>query len=376
MRFLENAALNRVILHTAVQALAQQSGGVFVFVFLLKAGVPAPLVLCVVAAMVASRFVMRPAVLPLARRLGLRRTVMLGTAMEAAIFPMLPFVHGPGPLLVAVIVVSAAGSVVYWTSYHAYFASVGDAEHRGGQVGVREALTGLIGVAAPAIAGWALATSGPQATFDAVALVQLAAALPLVGARDVEIAHEVPGGFRAALEGAALMATDGWFASAFFYVWVIALFVALGEGYVNFGGAMALAGLAGAAGSLAIGRMIDLGRGRASVLVAYGCGAAVVALRALSIGHSALAVASGALGATAGALLIPTLMTRLYSLAMASPCPLRFNIATEAGWDVGCGLGCLSAAGLLALGAGWGPVLLLGLVGAFAAAGLLLRSYR
>jgi hypothetical protein len=376
MRLFRNAAVNRVMLHTAIAALAQQSGGVFVFVFLLKAGVPAPLVLCVIAAMVGGRFLMRPAVLPLARRLGLRRTLMLGTAMEAAIYPMLPFVHGPGPLLWGVIVISAAGSVVYWTCYHAYFAVVGDAEHRGGQVGLREAMTGLIGVAAPVLAGWMLATTGPQATFGVVALVQLAAALPFIGARDVAVAHEVPGGYRAALEGAALMGADGWFASAFYHVWQIALFVSLGEGYVNFGGAMALAGLAGAVGSLTIGRMIDLGRGRASVLLAYGCGAGVVALKAVSIGHPALAVASGAFGATAAALLIPALMTRVYNLAMAAPCPLRFNIATEAGWDIGCGLGCLSAAGLLALGAGWGPVLMLGLVGAFAAAGLLLRSYR
>ncbi|MBS0334211.1 MAG: MFS transporter [Proteobacteria bacterium] len=370
-----NSAVNRAILHTVIQQLAQQGGGVFVFIFLLKAGVPAPLVLCVVAAMVACRFVMRPAVLPLARRLGLRRTLMLGTVLEAAIFLMLPFVHGPGPLLFAVILVSAGGSVVYWTCYHAYFAAIGDEEHRGGQIGVREALSALAGVVAPALGGWGLAASGPGVSFGAAALVQAAAALPLVGAREVEIVHEVPGGFRAAWAGSMLMATDGWFAAAFHYTWQIALFLSLGERFANFGGAMALAGLAGAVGSVTVGRLIDLGRGRLSVLLAYGFGAGVMALRAVSFGHPAAAVAANAAGAITGALLIPTLMTRLYSLARRSPCPLRFNIAAEAGWDVGCGLGCLSAAGLLTQTGSLTPAILLGLAGAAAAATLLLRGY-
>jgi predicted MFS family arabinose efflux permease len=370
-----NVAVNRALLHSVVQALAQQGGGVFVFIFLLKAGVPAPLVLCVVAGMVACRFVMRPAVLPLARRLGLRRTLILGTILEAAIFLMLPFVQGPGALLLAVIVVSAAGSVLYWTCYHAYFAAIGDAESRGGQVGLREALSALASVVAPALGGWCLATAGPSATFGVVALVQAAAALPLVGAREVEIVHEVPGGFRAARAGAILMATDGWFAAAFHYVWQIALFLSLGERFATFGGAMALAGLAGAVGSVAVGRLIDVGHGRTSVLLAYGCGAGVVALRAASFGHPALAVAANALGATAAALLTPALMSRVYNLAKESPCPLRFSIATEAGWDIGCGAGCLAAAAILAVGGSLGPAILLGLLGALAAGTLLVRSY-
>jgi len=370
-----NSAVNRTIVHTVVQQLAQQGGGVFVFIFLLKAGVPAPLVLCVIAGMVACRFVMRPAVLPIARSLGLRRTLILGTILEALIFLMLPLVHGPGLPLLAVILVGAGGSVVYWTCYHAYFAVVGDDEHRGGQVGLREALSALAGVAAPVLGGFALANAGPTVAFGAAALVQAAAALPLVGAPEVEIAHDAQGGFRAAWAGAVLMATDGWFAAAFHYVWQIALFLSLGERYASFGGAMALAGLAGAAGSVLVGRLIDLGRGRISVLLAYGVGAGVVTLRALSFGHPAAAVAANAAGAITAALLIPTLMTRVYSLAKQSPCPLRFNIATEAGWDIGCGAGCLSAAALLAFGGSLAPAILLGLVGAGAAAVLLLRSY-
>jgi hypothetical protein len=375
MSFLGNRAVNRVILHNGVQALAQQGGGVFVFVYLLKAGVPAALVLCTIAAMVAGRFLARPAVLPLARRLGLRRCLMLGTVLEAPIFPLLPQVHGPGPLLAAVVAVGALGSVIYWTCYHAYFAAIGDAARRGGQVGAREALAALVGIAAPALAGWALVAAGPRFLFGLAALVQVAAAAPLVGALEAPVPADAPGGFRAAALGAALMAGDGWFASAFYYVWQIALFITLGEGFGAYGGAMALSGLAGAAGSLLVGRMIDLGHGRRSVFVAYGCGVGVAALRAASYGTPALAIAANALGATATALLTPALMSRVYNLAKASPCTLRFHIAAEGGWDLGCGLGCLAAAGLLAAGGPMGLILLLSLAGAAAVATLLVRSY-
>jgi hypothetical protein len=40
--FLGNDAINRVNLHATIQALAQGAGGVFVFVYLLKAGLRRP----------------------------------------------------------------------------------------------------------------------------------------------------------------------------------------------------------------------------------------------------------------------------------------------------------------------------------------------
>ena len=53
MSFFRNDAINRVNLHYGVQQLAEGAGGGFVFVFLLRAGVPVPLVFCTLAAMVA-----------------------------------------------------------------------------------------------------------------------------------------------------------------------------------------------------------------------------------------------------------------------------------------------------------------------------------
>jgi hypothetical protein len=373
--FLGNDAINRVNLHTTLVAMAQGSGGVFVFVFLLRAGVPIPLVLCTLAAMTAGRFMMRPAVLIAARRWGLRATLMAGTIMEAGIFPLLPHVHGPDAALMAVIAVSALGSVFYWTSLHAYTALLGDADARGRQIGVRAAAAALMNIVAPWVGGWALTALGPEATFGAVTVAQLTGLLPLIGAPSPRVAERAPIDRRAARLAILVQAGDGLFSAGFYYVWQIALFVSLGERFANYGGAMALAGLAGAVASLAIGRVVDLGHGRATVMVAYGVCTAVTALKAASLGAPALAVLANALATVALLLLEPVMMSPVYNLAKASACPLRFCMATEGGWDVGCTAGCLAAAGLTALRIPLPASILLALPGSAIGFALLLRSY-
>jgi hypothetical protein len=375
MSFFSNEAVNRLNLHSGIQTLAQEAGGIFILVFLLRAGVPAPLVLCSMAAMTTGRFILRPFVLPFARRFGLRTTLMLGTVLEAAVFPILPFVKGVDAAFLAMVVVSPIGSVLYWTCYHAYFAAVGDEEHRGGQVAVRTALMALVGIGAPLLGAWALATGGPWLAFPAAGVIQVLAAVPLMGAPKVAIAHEAPGGFRAAWFGGALMACDGIFAGGYHYVWQVALFIALGQSFTAYGGAMALAALVGAVFSLWIGKHIDAGKGRSAIVIAFVIAAGVLAFRGLSLGSPWLAVIANALGALVVAVWIPALMAPIYNLAKASPCPLRFSVATEGGWDIGCGVSCLVGAAIIAGGATYAAPILIGLVGALMAFTLLWRRY-
>jgi hypothetical protein len=68
MAFLRNDAINRVNLHYGIQVLAQSAGGIFFLVFLLRAGVSIPVALIAQAAILAGRFFLRPAILPLAKR--------------------------------------------------------------------------------------------------------------------------------------------------------------------------------------------------------------------------------------------------------------------------------------------------------------------
>ncbi|HWA60973.1 MAG TPA: MFS transporter [Caulobacteraceae bacterium] len=351
MAFFTNGAVNRVNLHSGVQALAQGAGQVFYLVVLLRAGVPVPLCLLAIAATVAARFTLRPAILPIVKRTGLKPTLITGILILALQYPVLAAVRGVGPGLLALILVSSVGEVFYWVSYNAYFSAVGDAEHRGRQIGAREALVAAVGVVAPLIGGWALTAFGPTPTFAAIGLVQAASALPLLGAPNVAVQAEAPGAFRSARLAMAIIAMDGWFDAGFFFVWQIGLFLTLRQSYAAYGGAMALAGLVGAAGGVWLGARVDAGHGRRAVVIAYGAAALVIAGRAASLGVPWLAVAANAAGALTMPLLIPTLASATYNLAKASPCPLRFQIMCEAGWDLGCFGACVVGAGLAALGA-------------------------
>ena len=375
MAFFRNDTVNLLNLHYGIHMLALSGGGAFFLAFLLRAGVPAPAVLAALALILAGRFVIRPFVLVPARRFGLKPLVIAGTVMTGLQYPLLAEVHGVGWRLLALCAISSVGDTVYWTCYHAYFASLGDADHRGHQIGAREAIAALVGIVGPLATGWALTTLGPRIAFDATAVVLLLAALPIFGTRNVAVASEAPGAFRAAVPGMLMFLADGWIAAGFYFVWQIALFLALGESYTAYGGAMALAALVGAVIGLLLGRFIDAGHGGRAVWLAVGSLVIVIGLRAASCEDPVLAVVANAAGALVPALYIPTLMTAVYNQAKGSPCALRFHIATEGGWDAGAASGCMAVAALLWAGAPISLGILLSLFGTAASFTLLRRYY-
>src|SRR5258705_4650578 len=181
MAYLKNSAVNLLNLHYGLHALALNAGGAFFVVFLLRAGVPTPIVFVAVAFALLIRFLVRRVVLVLAPRWGMRPLVILGTVLGALQYPIIAEVHGVDLMLLAFCVVSAVGEIFYWTAYHAYFASLGDLEHRGHQISAREAIAAIAGIVGPIAGGWALMSFGPRTAFGVVAIVQVLAAVPLFG---------------------------------------------------------------------------------------------------------------------------------------------------------------------------------------------------
>jgi DHA1 family inner membrane transport protein len=370
MAFFRNRTVNLLNLHYGIHAIAMSGGGAFFAIYLLKAGVPIPGVLITLALILLGRFVIRPLVITLAARWGLRAMVVAGTILSAAQYPFLAEIHGVGRALAVLIAISAVGDMVYWTTYHAFFAALGDDELRGRQIGIREAIGASVGVASPLAAGWMLVSFGPRVTFGVTALVAALSALPLLWAPEVNVARSVPGAFKAATLGVLLFAADGWTAVGYYLAWQIALFVSLRESFIAFGGALAAA-LAG----LTLGRHIDAGHGNRAVWYASGTLAAIIVLRAMATGNAALAVLANALGAFGACLYIPTMMTALYTLAKRAPCTLRFHVAAEGGWDAGGASGLLVAALATKSGMPLSASILLSLAGVMATAIMLRRYY-
>jgi MFS transporter, DHA1 family, inner membrane transport protein len=375
MAFFANNAVNYLNLHYGIHAVALGGGGAFFMVYLLDSGVPAPAVFLSLAAILLGRFIVRPMVIGLSVRFGLRRMVAAGTLMSAVQYPLLADVHGVGPALYWLIAVSAVSDTVYWTTYHAYFAALGDDEHRGQQIGAREAIAAVVGVVSPLVTGWLLVTFGPRVAFGTTAVVLVIAALPFLRTPEVKVAPQSVGSLRASLPGALLFAADGWIAASYVFVWQIALFLSLGESLLGFGGALAVAALVGAVGGLLLGRHIDRGHGRRAVWLAFGSLAVVVVLRSLAVGDALFAVAANALGSLTGCLYTPTLMTAVYTQGKHAPCTLRFHVVAEGGWDIGGASGLLVAALLTALGVPLWVQILLALFGIAGMAAMLRRYY-
>jgi hypothetical protein len=375
MAYLKNGSVNLLNLHYALRALAMNGAGVFSAVYLLKVGVPEAGVFASLGLWLGARFLFRPAILLVAPRLGLRRLVAFGSIFGVLPYVLLPQIHGVDAALLAFCLLGAISDSFYWTCYHAYYAALGDTEHRGKQIGAREALAALIGIIGPLLVGWTLVTWGPHVAFGAAAVVQGLSALPFFWTPDVPVKVEAPNAFRSALPTTLMFATDGWITSSSGYVWQVALFLTLGESFTAFGGAVALAGLVGAISGLVLGNIIDTGRGTRAVWLTYGSLGALILLRAVSVDVVALAVFANALGALISCLYVPTLMTAVYNQAKRSPCPLRFHVATEGGWDIGGASGCVTAATLSVLGAPLSTIILLALAGVALGHFLLQRYY-
>jgi len=360
--YFANRDINRLAAHYTLVSLALALAGTFFLVFLLSGGLPLAQIFLAFAAILALRFTLRPLVIVVASAIGLRRTLVLGTALGALPFLAIVLVRGIGPPLLAFCIVSSISQVFYWTCYHVFFGSLGDSGHRGKQVGAREALVALAGVVGPAAGGLLLTNLGPWFAFGAAFAIQLAAIFPLLAVEEPKIVRPAPAGaFAAAKIGIQLFFVDGWIQNSAVIAWSAVIFETLGARFDRFGWVLAAAALAGALGGMVLGRFMDMGHARRSVWLSAGILALGFVLKAMSGGHP-VAVIAVAIATTAfSGLYIPYWMTAVYNAGKLAPCTFRFHFAAEGGWDAGGVVAGLIAAAIYGAGLPLSAIILLAL---------------
>jgi MFS transporter, DHA1 family, inner membrane transport protein len=370
-----NRDVRRLTLHVAISSLASALSSVFSVVFLVRAGLTPTQIFLAASAFFAVRLAIRPLVLVVAPAMGVRHALIWGVVLNAVSCPMLAPVNGVGFALAAYLAVAALGQAFYWTCFHVFFSAHSDTDRRGSQLGVLWALGTLPVLLGPGIGGVLLTRLGPWVAFGIAGLIALLSVLPLLRIAEPPIVRAVPdGAYAAAKNGAMLYFADGWIQVSL-TAWSIVMFHALAGRYDSFGGTLSLAGLAGAVGGIVLGRFIDKGHGRRALWLNAFILAVGLVLRSATFGHAG-AVIAVAVGTTLfGGLYVPAWMTPVYNECKISPCLLRFQFASESGWDVG---GVL-AGGLAAAMCYWGlPVeaaILLALPMVLVQALLLERSY-
>lgn len=363
MRFFDNSAINRVYVHASLQMLADAVGGVFVFAFLLKAGFATWIVFCALAVWTLARMIIRYSVVPAAKRYGLRNCLIFGILVEGLGFLVLSQIHSPSVLLLGYILFGAVGSCFYWSSFHSMISILGDADKRGAQESLKQAISALIGIVGPLLGAFLLVHFGSATAFIVAAIIQVCSIATLFGIANLQIAPDATIEPDAAKNAWWIYFADGLRAAANFYIWMVALFVVLGQSFSAFGLVLALGGVIGAVMSLGVGRMIDLGHLARAKQIAIVVMAITVALKAYGFNTPWIAILASASGAVALPLWGSVMMSRVYNLAQKSACPLRFQIIGEGAWDVGVATGSLLAAALAYFGFGFFWPIMLGLFG-------------
>jgi MFS family permease len=343
MAFLSNKSVNLANLHSMTHSMALSVAGMFFVAFLLKAGVRPHHVLLVVAATLAARMALRPLSLATIRRVGMRRTMMLGTVLNAAQFVPLGLADGLGPAVWVWALSSALADIFYWLPYHAYFACIGDAEHRGKQLGVRQALSAVCDVLGPVTGGLLVSHCGVWASLAVGATVSLAGLWPLLHLPDVDAGPPVRPRLWSPRPGANLFFADAWIAAGTVFAWQIVLFHTMNDDFTALGLVASAAGVVTVLTNLTVGKLVDRGHGMTINRLSMAVFAASLVVRVVAVDATTATVAT-LINAFVLCLYIPSLMAEVYNRAKASESALAFHFEAEGAWDMGGILGCLLAA--------------------------------
>ena len=224
--------MNRLTLHSLFSGLAWCMCGVFSTAYLLRNGVLPAQIFLAWSAILVLRLMLRPIVLFVVPRFGLRVAFVLGTFLFGFQFMFLPMVQGVGIGLALFCLATALSQVIYYTCYHVFYASLGDIDHRGSQIGARQAVSALAVVLGPLAGGLSLTLLGPWPAFGAAFMYKWLRSyrcfmLPsqrLNRTRRGNAYSEAKIGFR-------LFFADGWIQMSSATAWSILMFQALGERY-------------------------------------------------------------------------------------------------------------------------------------------------
>ncbi len=367
----------RFLLHTGVFNFAANLAGVFFIAFMLKQGVPPVAIFLSIAAIFALRFVMRPLVIVLAKGLGLRGAMAVGTVLSCTQYYALAQLRGVDLWLVALVITISIGDVIYWTLFHVMFAAIGARSKLGRATSLRQFVFAGASITAPPIGGLLLTWFDPSIAFAIAAVLRMASVLPLLGVTDPPFPREPPAGaYRAGAFGAYIFMMDAWVICGAGTAWAMICFTGLGERFDTLGAALATASAFGAFGGFFIGKLVDLGHARRAVLINLSAGAAVLLFEATAGGRPALIVTAMIVSALVGGLAAPAVMPIVYSSVQTAPCPLRFQFSTEGGFDCGAVGASLAGAAVVWSGAPLWATILMSIPAVFMQASLLIGKYK
>lgn len=348
MAFFSNKDLNLLNVHYALRAFGWEMFSLLTLSYLYKQGLPLPTAFFVYGGMLCVRTLTRPLAMKLCLKKGIHYTLMLGTFVFACRYPVMIPIDSLNWWIVPFMFISGLSDVLYWVSYHNYFASAGSTENRGSAVGIREAIATIVAVLGP-VCGTLLLNYNRVYAFSMAFVLTLLSLYPLIKTPELPLPTEVTPEEKKNVStfGYYAFIGDGWFYQAN-AVWPLIVFMMLGENYTTFGFILGLAALFRAAGNLFFGSMIDKGKGRSIVFIGYGMHIVVACTRGFFAHSIAAVIACDFFAALAYCFSMPALMTAIYNETKRAKHTLYFTYYTELGWDIGA-ITVMAVCGILAV---------------------------
>ena len=116
--------LRWINLHAALRVAGSTLVDIFGMVYLYGLHISLSRIFLIYAGIQLLRLVVRPFIVGLAARSGLKKSLVIGTLLYAGSYIILSQVQGISWWLILFIFWAAVSDAVYWTSYHAYFATL------------------------------------------------------------------------------------------------------------------------------------------------------------------------------------------------------------------------------------------------------------
>lgn len=324
-------------LHYALHVFSEAVSNFFGPIYLYSLGLPIWFICLVWIAVFLMRILVRPLGRRAALRLGLRRTIIVGSVFFALLMLILGQTTGIDIWLFAYIVWAGFCDVFYWLPYHTYLSLIGDELKRGKQLGLREIYATIANILAPLLAGLLVYQFGFGITFLAAAIGMGLSVLPLFFLPDVLLAPQMS--LRQAVRkvswrGFFLFACESIPFVCYGFLWIFVLFILL-ENAVSYGGLLSIASLMQAIIFYVVGHMAD--RKKMPHLYMWGAGLIILdlLLRAWLPLNVPLVLALDLLRMLAFSLFYPLFQITLYNSGKSSPQPLWFTFFAETGCDIG-----------------------------------------
>lgn len=378
MGFLKNRQINLLNIHTSLFRFADNTYTVFGMVYFLKQGIPIYFTLLVWAFIYFMRVVIRPFSLKLQIKIGLKKSVILGTLFFAGIFPLLSHVHGLGVWLVIFMIYVSTSDTLYWLPFHAYYSAMGDAEHRGKQFGAREALTTVFTSVAPLTGGFLIGHFGFWSAYTLSAFVMILSAIPVFLMKECSPGKEL--NLKQAMkeldfDGFKLLLGDSISSNANAFLWPVVLFLLVGN-FVMVGGIMTLELFLTAILFLVLGHYFDKGKGERILTIALILYVTVIMGRSLFVYNTVTILIFEVLAAFMICFYSSALNPIFYNLSKRSHNTLWYHFFGEVGWDIGAFLTFSAGALITFMGVHLRYVMLLALIGLFIAKVVMEKYFR